>query len=150
MDIRDDVLAKLDIVGASIHSYFNLEEKAQTERLIRAMENPHVDIIFHPTGRIINKRDAYRINMHQVIRASKRTRTVLEINAYPERADLKDEYIREAVGENIFFSIDSDAHSTYHFEYLRYGIAQARRGWASKDSVINTYPLADMLQLLKK
>jgi len=150
LDIRDDVLAKLDIVGASIHSYFNLEEKAQTERLIRAMENPHVDIIFHPTGRIINKRDAYRINMHQVIRASKRTRTVLEINAYPERADLKDEYIREAVGENIFFSIDSDAHSTYHFEYLRYGIAQARRGWASKDSVINTYPLADMLQLLKK
>ncbi|MFN7088837.1 MAG: PHP domain-containing protein, partial [Candidatus Paceibacteria bacterium] len=97
LDIDDETLAKLDIVGAAVHSHFNLSEKEQTERIIKAMENPNVDIIFHPTGRIIQKREAYKVNMDALLKAAKRTKTVMEIDAYPDRSDLKDEYIRKAI-----------------------------------------------------
>ena len=149
LDINDETLAKLDVVGAAVHSHFNLSEKEQTERIIRAMENPNVDIIFHPTGRIIQRRDAYKVDMDALLKAAKRTKTVMEIDAYPDRSDLKDEYIRKAVEMGIKLSIDSDAHSIYHFQYLEYGIAQARRGWAEKKDVINTRSWQEMLRLLK-
>lgn len=149
MDISDKVLAKLDAVGGAVHSNFNLSEKEQTQRIIRAMENPNVDIIFHPTGRVIQKREAYKIDMDALIKAARRTKTVLEIDAYPDRLDLKDEYIRKVVKAGVKLSIDSDAHNTLHFRYLEFGIGQARRGWAEKKDIINAQPWQEMLKLLK-
>ena len=96
LDIKDEVLAKLDIVGAAVHSLFNLSKAEQTKRIIKAMENPHLDILFHPTGRIINRRKPYEVNMEAVIKAAKRTGTILEIDAHPWRLDLKDEHIKMA------------------------------------------------------
>ncbi|OGN13384.1 MAG: DNA polymerase III [Candidatus Yanofskybacteria bacterium RIFCSPHIGHO2_02_FULL_43_22] len=149
LDINDETLAKLDVVGAAAHSHFNLSEKDQTERIIKAMENPNVDIIFHPTGRIIKRRDAYKVDMDALLKAAKRTKTAMEIDAYPDRSDLKDEYIRKAVEMGVKLSIDTDAHSIHHFQYLEYGIAQARRGWAEKKDIINTHSCQEMLKLLK-
>ena len=149
LDIDDETLAMLDVVGAAVHSNFNISEKEMTARIIRAIENPNVDIIFHPTGRIIQRRDAYKLDMDAILKAAKRTKTVMEIDAFPDRLDLKDEYIRKAVGMGIKLSIDSDAHAPMHFQYLEYGIGQARRGWAKKSDVINTRPWREMLNQLK-
>ncbi|MEK7579741.1 MAG: DNA polymerase/3'-5' exonuclease PolX [Patescibacteria group bacterium] len=149
LDIKDEVLAKLDVVGAAVHSNFNLSEEEQTERIKAAMENPNVDIIFHPTGRIIHKREPYKISIDELIKTAKKTGTVLEIDAYPNRLDLKDDYIKKAVEAGVLLSIDSDGHSISHFQHLELGIAQARRGWAGKKSVINTRSWEDMLKLLK-
>ncbi|MBI4117247.1 MAG: DNA polymerase/3'-5' exonuclease PolX [Parcubacteria group bacterium] len=148
-DISDEILSKLDIAGGAVHSNFNLSEKEQTDRLIRAMENPNIDIIFHPTGRVIRKREPYKIDIDALIKAAKRTGTVLEIDAYPNRLDLKDEYIRKAVEAGVKLSIDSDAHSILHFQYLELGVAQARRGWATKSDIINTRGWKQMLRQLK-
>lgn len=150
LDISDEVLSKLDVVGASVHSNFNLSEKDQTRRIIRAMENPNVDIIFHPTGRVIKKREPYKVDMDLLIKAAKRTKTILEIDSYPDRLDLKDEYIRKAIDSGVKLTIDSDAHSILHFQYLELGIAQARRGWATPFDIINTRSWQEMLKLLKK
>ena len=149
LDIDDEVLAKLDVVGASAHSYFSMSETEMTKRIVRAMANPHVDIIFHPTGRIIQRREPYKVEMAKLIATAKRTKTVLEANASPERLDLKDEYIRQAIEAGVKIAIDSDAHSIYHFKFLEYGIAQARRGWAEKKDVINAYSWPEMLKMLK-
>ncbi len=149
LDINDETLAKLDVVGAAVHSNFNLSEEDQTKRMVRAMENPNVDIIFHPTGRIIQKREAYKVDVEELLKAAKRTKTFMEIDAFPDRLDLKDEYIRKGVDLGVKFSIDSDAHSTQHFQYLEYGIAQARRGWAEKKDIINTRSWQEMLKLIK-
>ena len=149
LDIDDEVLAKLDVVGGAVHSNFNLTEEEQTQRMIKAMENSNVDIIFHPTGRVIQKREAYKVDMNELIKAAKRTKTILEIDAYPSRLDLKDEYIRKAVQAGVKLSIDSDAHNILHFQYLEMGIAQARRGWAEKNDIINTSNWQEMLKLLK-
>ncbi len=149
LDLSDKVLSKLDVVGASVHSYFNLSRVDQTKRIKRAMENPHVDIIFHPTGRIINRREAYEVDMEELISAAKKTETIMEIDAYPDRLDLKDEYIRKCVEAGVKMSVDSDAHSPTHFPYLEYGIAQARRGWAERGDIVNAWPLDKMLKMLK-
>ncbi len=149
LDIEDEVLAKLDVVGASVHSHFNLSKTEMTKRMIRAMENPHVDIIFHPTGRIINRRKAYEIDIDEIIRHAKKTGTVLEANAYPDRLDLKDEHIRKCIDAGVKIAINSDAHSVLHIPYLEYGIAQARRGWAKKTDAINAWPLSKMLSYTK-
>jgi len=149
LDIDDETLAKLDVVGVSVHSNFNMSEKDMTARIIRAMENPNVDILFHPTGRVIKRREAYKVDMDELLKTAKRTKTVMEIDAFPDRLDLKDEYIRKAIETGVKLAIDSDAHSASHFQYLEYGIAQARRGWAEKKDIINTKDLEDMLKLLK-
>ncbi|MDP3729128.1 MAG: DNA polymerase/3'-5' exonuclease PolX, partial [bacterium] len=148
MDLSDDILAGCDVVGAAVHSLFNLSKKDQTERIKRAMQNPHVDILFHPTGRLINKREAYQVDMDELIRYAKKTNTVMEIDAFPDRADLKDEYIRQCVAVGVMLAIDSDAHATSHFQYLQYGIAQARRGWAERGDIINTRSWKELLTLL--
>lgn len=149
LDIDDETLAKLDIVGAAVHSQFNMSEKDMTARIKRAMENPNVDIIFHPTGRLIQRREAYKVDMDELLKTAKKTKTVMEIDAFPDRLDLKDEYIRKAVQMGVKLSIDTDAHSIVHLGYLRYGIAQARRGWAEKGDIINTHSWQEMLKLLK-
>lgn len=150
LDLPDDILDKCDVVGASVHSHFNLPEKEQTERIKKAMANPNVDIIFHPTGRLINRRDAYRVDMDELIKTAKKTGTVLEINAYPDRLDIKDDYIKKCAQLGVKMSIDSDAHSAEHFKFLEHGIAQARRGWAEKKDIVNAWPLGEMLGFLKK
>lgn len=150
LDITDDVLAKLDIVGASIHSHFNLPEAEQTRRVIRAMENPHVDIIFHPTARSLLRREPITLDFDAVFRTAKKTRTILEINAHPRRLDLNGELARIAKEYGVKFSISTDAHAISELHYLEYGIAQARRGWATKNDVINAWPLKKMMSFLKK
>jgi len=150
LDLPDSVLSKLDVVGASVHSHFNLSRKDQTERIVRAVKNPHVDILFHPTGRIIQKRDPYDVDMEAIIKAAKAAGAVMEIDAYPDRLDLKDEYIKKCVQAGVKLAIDSDAHSSAHFSYLECGIAQARRGWAERDDIINAWSLEKTLRFLKE
>jgi len=149
LDIKDEVLAKLDVVGVSIHSYFNLSKKEQTERIKKAISNPNVDILFHPSGRIIQKREAYEFDIEEIIKTAQKTKTVLEVNAYPNRLDLKDDHIHLAIKAGVKIAIDSDAHSVTHLPYLEYGISQARRGWAEKKDIINYWPLEKMLKMLK-
>lgn len=149
LDIDDKTLAQLDVVGAAIHSHFNLSRAEQTKRIIKTMENPHVDIIFHLTTRMINKRGPIELDVDAVIAAAKRTKTILEIDAFPDRLDIKDEYIHKCVEHGVKMSIDSDAHATQHFAYLEMGISQARRGWATREDIINAWPVIKMLKMLK-
>ncbi|MBI2635277.1 MAG: DNA polymerase/3'-5' exonuclease PolX [Parcubacteria group bacterium] len=149
LDIEDAVLAKLDVVGIAVHSHFNLSRAEQTKRIIKAMINKNADILFHPTGRLIQKREPYDVDIDEIIKIAKETGTVLEIDADPHRLDLKDEYIRKAVGAGVKLSIDTDAHSKNSFHYLEFGIAQARRGWAKSSDIVNTRPWKEMLKLLK-
>ena len=149
LDIVNNVLDKLDIVGASIHSNFSLSKDVQTERLIKAAKNPNIDILFHPTGRIINKREGYSIDVEKIINTACETRTVLEINSSYNRLDLRDEHIRLAVQNGVKLAINSDAHHPVHFAYLLFGIGQARRGWAKKIDVINTLKVDTLLKELK-
>ncbi|MCI0405866.1 MAG: DNA polymerase/3'-5' exonuclease PolX [candidate division Zixibacteria bacterium] len=150
LDLDDETLSQLDVVGVAVHSHFNLSRQEQTRRIIRAIKNPNVDILFHPTGRLIGKREPYDVDMDAIIKAALETGAVLEIDAFPDRLDLKDEYIRKCVAAGVKLSIDTDAHSIAHLDFLEYGIAQARRGWAQKSDVINTRPLGAFLKLLKK
>ncbi len=149
LDMKNNILENLDIVGASIHSNFSLPSEDQTKRVIAALKNPHVDILFHPTGRIINKREGYDIDIDKVIEVAKDTKTVLEINAHYNRLDLKDEYVRKAINYNVKLAINSDAHHPLHFSFLVFGIGQARRGWAKQSDIINTLPVHEMLRNLK-
>jgi DNA polymerase (family 10) len=150
LDIADEVLARLDVVGVAVHSHFNLPRAAQTRRLIRAIENPHADILFHPTCRVLLRREAIDVDIDAVIAAAKHSGTILEIDAYPDRMDLKDEHVRKAVEAGVKLAIDSDAHNLSHMRFPDdFGIAIARRGWATKADVINTKPVKGFLAALK-
>ena len=149
LDISDTVLDKLDIVGAAIHSHFNLPIERQTERLIKAANNPNVDILFHPTGRLINRRAGYPVDIVRVIDAAKDTETALEIDAHYDRLDLKDEHVRRAIKEGVKLVIDSDAHHPIHYSFLTFGVAQARRGWAMQSDILNTLSVDKLLGALK-
>lgn len=149
LDIKDEVLKKLDVVGISVHSFFNLSKGEQTARVVRAMSNPNADILFHPTGRLIGRRSPIDLDIEKIIEAAKKTGTILEANSYPDRLDLRDDHIRMAVEAGVKISVDSDAHSPEHFKVLEYGIAQARRGWAAKEDVINTFSVDKILSHLK-
>jgi DNA polymerase (family 10) len=144
LDIPNNVLDKLDIVGAAIHSHFGLSIEEQTERLVRAAKNPSVDIIFHPTGRLINRREGYPVDIARLTDVARDTETALEIDAHYNRLDLKDEYVRMAIRKGVKLTIDSDAHHPIHYAFLQFGIAQARRGWAAAGDILNTLS-ADML-----
>ena len=149
LDIEDACLAKLDVVGAAVHHHFNLSREEQTARLLRVIENPHVDIVFHLTARKILKREPIELDVDAIIAAAARTGTVLEIDASPDRLDMKDEYIRKCVEARVKMVIDSDAHAIKEFQYLDYGIGIARRGWAKKSDIINTLPVDEFLNALK-
>jgi DNA polymerase (family 10) len=146
LDIKDEVLAKLDIVVASIHSSFKMDKATMTKRLVRAIENPHVDIIGHPTGRVIFQREGYQFDFDKVLQAAKKTKTALEINAYPDRLDLRDMDVRKAVETGVKLVISTDAHNISQFHFIELGIAQARRGWAEKKDIWNTRSLRDLLK----
>ena len=150
LDIDDETLATLDVVGIAVHSYMNLPRAEMTARILRAMQNPHADILFHPTGRKIGTREPYDVDIDAIIAAAKETGTVLELDAYPERLDLRDEHVRRAINAGVPIVIDSDAHSTKHFAFPNeHGIDQARRGWARAADVLNTRPLNAFLAALK-
>lgn len=150
VDWPAEFLAGFDICVASIHSSFGLARAAQTKRLIRACENPHVNIIGHPTTRLLDRRPPIDADLDAVYAAAARTGTALEINASPQRLDLNDEQIMAAKRHGVKFAINSDAHSTPALSNQRFGIATAQRGWLTKDDVINTWSLTRLRSFLRK
>jgi len=150
LDMPDKVLKELDIVVASIHSGFKNPKEKITKRMLKAMENENVDIIAHPTGRLITKRESYEIDLDAIFDAAKKTNTIMEINSYPERMDLRDTHVRAAVKAGVKLVISTDAHNADQLYFIRLGIGTARRGWAKKSDIINTRNLKDMLKCLKK
>lgn len=150
LDLPDDVLKELDLVYCSVHYKFNLSREKQTERVIRAMDNPYFNILAHPTGRLINKRDPYDIDINQVMKAAKERGCFLEINSSPERLDLSDVHVKSAKDMGIKISISTDAHSLSDLDNIKYGIWQGRRGWLEKKDVLNTRKLGELKKLLKR
>ena len=150
LDLPDDVLKKLDIVVASIHSGFKQKKEQLTRRLVSAMKNLHVSIIAHPTGRLIGERDPYDIDMNSVLNVAQETGTAIEINAYPLRLDLNDVHVRMAKEKGIPLVISTDTHTINHFEYMNYGVAIARRGWLEKENILNTLHYDSLMKVLKK
>lgn len=150
LDIADEALKKLDVVSVAVHSNFGMTEDEMTARIIRALKHPLVNILFHPTGRVIKGRPPYALNMEKIIRAAKAYKVALEVDSFPDRLDLRDEHIRLAVKAGVKLVVDSDAHATEHFNFLDLGVAQCRRGWAKKSDVLNTKPVAVLLKALKK
>jgi len=150
LDYADDVLEQLDWVVASLHTSFRIPEEEQTERMLRAMEHPLVDAIGHPTGRLIERRSAYAIDLDRVIAKAVETGTFLEINANPDRRDLNDIYAKAASEAGAMLVIDSDAHWPRTLANMRYGVATARRAWLTADKVANTRPWAELDRLRKR
>jgi DNA polymerase (family 10) len=149
IDIADEVLSEMDYVIAGVHSQFKMDREEMTQRLITAMANPHVDIISHPTGRILKKRDEYDLSLDRILAAAQATGTVLEINSYPERLDLNDVNVHICKSLGIKMVINTDAHQVDQLRLMRFGIAQARRGWAEKEDIINAWPVDKLLKMLK-
>ncbi len=150
LDLPDRILSRLDIVVAAVHYKFDLSASAQTERIIRAMDNPYVSIIAHPTGRLIGEREPYEVDMERLIAAAKERKCCLEINAEPERLDLNDIHAQAAKEAGVKLAISTDAHATHALDYMRFGVDQARRGWLEADDVINTRSLARLKRLIKR
>jgi len=149
IDINDEALKKLDYVIAGIHSSFKMPRERMTERIIKAMRNPNVDIISHPTGRILKRRDEYQTDFDKILRTAKETGTILEINSFPERLDLNDQNIRRAKEAGVKMVINTDSHHREQLRFIELGIAQARRGWAEKEDIINTHSLEKLLKFFK-
>lgn len=150
LDISDEVLEKLDFVIAGIHSSLKMEKKEMTERLIKAMKNKNVDIISHPTTRLLGKREEAQLDFDKILKTARETGTILEINSSPERLDLNDFYIRRAKAEGVKMIINTDAHQKEQLSLMEYGVFQARRGWAEKSDIINALPVEQFLKNLKQ
>lgn len=150
LDVDDETLAGLDVVGAAVHSHFDQPRGEMTRRLVRAVENPHVDILFHPLSRLLGRRRAVDFDADAVIEACRRTGTVLEVDAQPDRLDLPDTLVRKAIGAGVRIAIDSDAHGIDQLRYVEtFGVGTARRGWAKPAHVVNTLSATRMLAALK-
>jgi DNA polymerase (family 10) len=149
LDYSDELLAELDVVVASLHASHRLNEADQTKRLLAAMENPHVDIIGHPTGRLLGRREPYPINIEEVVAKAAETGTVLEVSGQPHRLDLRDTSVRLAVEAGVKLAINTDAHSVSALDYMRFGVMNARRGWAKADDIVNTRDWPEAQALLK-
>jgi DNA polymerase (family 10) len=150
LDLPDSSLSQLDIVVAAVHSHFDLPRPEQTDRIVRALENCHVSILAHPTGRLIGERESYDVDMDRIISAARNAGCHLEINAEPDRLDLNDIHAHAAKTMGVKLAISTDAHSVNAFECMRFGIDQARRAWLTADDVLNTRPLAALRKLLKR
>lgn len=148
LDLPDAILARLDLVVGAVHSRFDLPRAKQTERILRAMDNPHFTILAHPSGRMLETREPYDVDMLRIIRHAKTRRCALELNAHPQRLDLLDTWCMSALEEGVPVAISSDAHSVYDFANLRFGVGQARRGWLEAKDVLNTRPLAQLMAFL--
>lgn len=150
LDIDNEVLSQLDYVIAGVHSQMKMTKDEMTERIIRAMKNPNVNIISHPTGRLINRRDEYQIDFDKILRVAKEYQVALEINAFPDRLDLNDRNIRKAVALGVKMIINTDSHHQNQLRFINFGIAQARRGWATKKDIINSWKLEKLQSFFKK
>lgn len=150
LDIDNKVLSQLDYVIAGIHSNMKMTREEMTQRMIKAMKNPYVKIISHPTGRLINRRDEYQLDIDKIIEVARKTKTALEINSFPTRLDLKDTNIRKAIQKGVKLVINTDSHHQDHLQLMRFGIAQARRGWATKNDIINAWPIEKLIEFFKK
>jgi len=150
LDLADETLQMCDVVIAAIHSRFNMPREDMTRRVLKGIQNKYVNIMAHPTGRLINEREPYEIDVEALIAAAKRTGIALELNAYPDRLDLKDVHCRAAKEAGVKISIDTDSHADLQLTAMRYGIATARRGWLEAGDVINTWSLAKLKKFLAK
>ena len=150
LDYPDEILKELDIVIAAIHSGFKMDQEKMTERIIKGIENEYVHILAHPTGRLIGKRDPYRVDVERLIMAAAKRGIMLEINAYPERLDLPDIYCRRAKDEGIIMVISTDAHHLDQMRFMKFGVGVARRGWLEKKNILNTFSLKELFKKLKR
>ncbi len=150
LDIRDSVLKQLDLTVGAIHSGFGLSRAKQTERIIRAMDNPHFNVLAHPTGRLINQRAAYELDMERVMEAALERGCYLELNGHPDRLDLKDVQCRMAKDVGLKLAISTDAHAASNLQHMRFGVDQGRRGWLEPEDVLNTRPWQELERLLAR
>lgn len=150
LDIKDWMLGKLDIVTASVHTSFFQDKETMTKRLLGAINHPHVDIIGHPSGRIIGQREPYEVNWQEIFRACAGRQTALEISSFPNRLDLKDTLCQEAKTYGVKFAINTDTHQLPHLDLIRFGVAVARRGWLEKSDIINTLSLKEIISWAKR
>ncbi|XSG86607.1 MAG: DNA polymerase/3'-5' exonuclease PolX [Methylohalobius sp. ZOD2] len=150
LDLPDAVLKELDFSVCSVHYQFNLSRQKQTERILRAMDNPYFNIFAHPTGRLINEREPYQIDLEKIMAGARERGCFLEVNAQPQRLDLTDDACKMAKEMHLRVVISSDAHSTANLEFMRFGVDQARRGWLEAKDVINTLPLKQLKKLLSR
>jgi len=146
LDFPDHVLAELDLVVAAVHSGLRQDREQVTARMLGAIRNPHVDVIAHPTGQLIGEREGADLDMEAIFRAAAETGTALEINAHPSRLDLRDGHVRRAIELGVKLAISSDSHDVKMFDVLPFGVATARRGWATAADVINTWPVEKLLE----
>ena len=149
LDYSDEILAQLDVVVCSVHSYMNLDRAAMTERILAAIENPYTQIIAHPTGRLLLRRDPFDYDMEKVLDACAKRNVAMECNSYPDRLDLKDVYLRMCKERGVKVVISTDSHNTTNLSFIRYGVTMARRGWLEKSDVINTLPTEQFLAALR-
>jgi DNA polymerase (family X) len=149
LDLSGEVLAQLDVVVVSVHSYMNLDRAAMTDRILAAVENPYTQIVAHPTGRLVLRRDPFDYDMEKVFDAAQEHGVAMECNAHPDRLDLKDIHLRAAVQRGVKIVISTDAHSTANLQLMKYGVLTARRGWVEKKDVINTLSLDAFLAALR-
>jgi len=150
LDLPDSILRRLDIVVAAVHGQFELPQRRQTDRLLRALDNRYVRVLAHPTGRLIGVREPMRADWVRVVRRARAAGVALELNAQPDRLDADDALARTAREEGALVAVSSDAHSRYDYDFLRYGIGQARRGGLEPKDVVNTRPLAELRAWLKR
>jgi DNA polymerase (family 10) len=149
LDYSDEILAQLDVVVCSIHSYFNLDRAAMTERMLAAIENPYTQIIGHPTGRLLLKRESIDYDMEKVLDACAKHGVAMECNSYPDRLDLKDVYLRMCKERGVKVVISTDSHTAANLSFIRYGVVMARRGWLEKKDVMNALPTKEFLEALR-
>src|SRR3989441_9248675 len=149
LDYSEEILAQLDVVVTSVHSYMNLDSAAMTDRLLAAIENPYTQIIAHPTGRLLLRRDPFAYDMERVLDAARKHGVAMECNSYPDRLDLKDTYLRMAKDRGVKIVISTDSHSTTNLQFIRYGVLMARRGWLEKSDALNTLPVDALLAALR-
>ncbi len=150
LDYPDDLLKKMDIVVGSVHSRFKSTREEMTKRILTALDNRHLDILAHPTGRMIGRREPYEVDLKRIFAAAAEKKVLLEINAYPDRTDLKDVHAREAKGFGCKFVIDTDSHSTENLKFMDLGVAIARRAWLSPEDIVNTRPLKELPRFFRK
>jgi len=149
LDYSNDILAQLEVVVCSIHSYFNLDRAAMTDRMLAAIENPYTQIIAHPTGRLLLRREGFEYDMEKVLEACAKQGVAMECNSYPDRLDLKDVHLRMCKDRGVKVVISTDSHNTGNLAFIRYGVTMGRRGWLEKKDVINTLPTAEFLAALR-
>lgn len=150
LDLSEDVLGRLDLVVGAVHDHFELSRQKQTERILRAMDQRYFTILAHPSGRLIDEREPYDVDMERIIRHARERGCFLEVNCHPERLDLTDTHCQSAKEQGVLLSINTDAHTTLDLDNVRFGINQARRGWLEKADVLNTRALKDLRPLLKR